>query len=88
MVGWGNLNGVVASNIYLTKESPRYYTGHAVVLSWQVVFLLGGSAMMYVLLGMENKKRKAGERDHWLDNKSEEDIRFMGDKRPDFLYTQ
>ena len=28
VVGWGNLNGVVSSNIYLKGQSPRFWTGH------------------------------------------------------------
>jgi MFS family permease len=88
IVGWGNLNGVVSSNIYLKEESPRFYTGHAVVLSWQVCFLLGGSIFIYFMLGRENKLRQEGKRDHWLEGKSSEDVRFMGDKRPGFIYTR
>jgi MFS family permease len=88
IVGWGNLNGVVSSNIYLKSESPRYWTGHAVVLSWQIVFLFGGSVFLYIALGRENKKRRNGERDYLLEGKTQEDMRFLGDKRPDFMYTR
>jgi hypothetical protein len=28
VVGWGNLNGVVSSNIYLKGQAPRFWTGH------------------------------------------------------------
>jgi hypothetical protein len=28
VVGWGNLNGVVSSNIFIKGQSPRFYTGH------------------------------------------------------------
>lgn len=88
IVGWGNLNGVVSSNIYLSRDSPRYYTGHAVVLSWQIVFLFGGSVFLYIMLGRENKKRAAGERDYLIEGKTSEEIRFLGDQRPDFMYTR
>jgi predicted MFS family arabinose efflux permease len=88
IVGFGNLNGVVSSNIFLSREAPRYYTGHAVVLSWQVCFLFGGSLFLDIMLGRENKMRRDGKRDYWLDNKSAEDIKFMGDERPDFMYTR
>lgn len=87
IVGWGNLNGVVSSNIYLKSESPRFYTGHAVVLSWQICFLFGASLFLYIMLGRENKKRRNGERDYLAEGKTMEDMKFMGDKRPDFLYT-
>jgi hypothetical protein len=83
----GNMNGVVSSNIYNAKDKPRYVTGHAIVLAYMFFCLFGGSVFMHVMLRRENALRKAGKRDHWLDGKSEEDVRYMGDERPDFLYT-
>lgn len=87
VVGWGNLNGVVSSNIYLTKEKPRFYTGHAVILGYQVVCLVGGSIFMNVMLRLENNKRQAGKRDAKWEATPEEEKNFAGDKRPDFHYT-
>ncbi|KAK6442734.1 hypothetical protein LTR95_001017 [Oleoguttula sp. CCFEE 5521] len=86
IVGWGNLNGVVSSNIYLKSESPRHWTGHAVVLSWQLAFLMSGSVFLYFMLGRENKKRLSGERDHLAEGTTAEEKRFMGDVRPAFIY--
>lgn len=85
VIGWGNLNGVVSSNIYY--EAPRYYQGHGIVLAYMLLFLLGGSVLMTVLLRAENKKRAAGGRDYLAEGKSELELERMGDKRPDFLYT-
>jgi MFS family permease len=86
VIGWGNLNGVVSSNIYRTRDKPRFRLGHAVVLGYMSVFLLGGSIVTRFLLARENKKRERGERDHWVEGKSEEEIKEMGDRRPDFRY--
>lgn len=30
VIGWGNLNGIVSSNIYQTPDAPRFVPGHAV----------------------------------------------------------
>ncbi|KAJ4364615.1 hypothetical protein N0V83_009211 [Neocucurbitaria cava] len=87
VVGWGNMNGVVSSNIYIAKEKPRYYTGHAIVLAYMFLFLFGGTVFMHFMLKRENKLRKAGARDHWLQGKSEDEIEEMGDVRPNFYYT-
>ncbi|KEF51416.1 uncharacterized protein A1O9_12565 [Exophiala aquamarina CBS 119918] len=87
VIGWGNLNGIVSSNIYRTKDKPRFKPGHAVVLAYETVFLLGGSVLQHVLLRRENAKRRAGERDVWIEGKTEAEIEKLGDKRPDFLYT-
>lgn len=85
VIGWGNLNGIVSSNIYFSP--PHYLEGHGIVLGFLFVFLSGGSALMTTLLRLENRKRKAGKRDHWMEGKSEEEIKMMGDRRPDFIYT-
>lgn len=49
--------------------------------------LFGGSVLMHFMLRRENALRKAGKRDHWLEGKDAEEIRMMGDVRPDFIYT-
>ncbi|KAJ5258623.1 hypothetical protein N7524_010179 [Penicillium chrysogenum] len=87
IIGWGNLNGIVASNIYRDDDKPKYYPGHGVVLSYLVLFLFGGSVVQYLLLRRENAKRRRGERDHWIEGLEHSQIELLGDKRPDFIYT-
>ncbi|KAF2185029.1 MFS nicotinic acid transporter-like protein Tna1 [Zopfia rhizophila CBS 207.26] len=87
VIGWGNLNGVVASNIYRGQDKPRYTPGHAVVLAYLVLFLLGGSVTTRLLLALENKRRKRGDRDAWVEGKDAKEVEILGDKRPDFIYT-
>ena len=81
VIGWGNLNGVVSSNIYRDKDKPGYKPGHGVVLAYMIVFLLGGSILQYFLLKAENAKRRAGKRDSWIQGKSEKEIEMLGDRR-------
>ncbi|KAG9252494.1 major facilitator superfamily domain-containing protein [Emericellopsis atlantica] len=87
VVGWGNLNGVVSSNIYLDQEKPRYWTGHGVVLAYQAVFLLGGTVFMHFGLKKLNRDRRAGKLDAKWNSLSEEQRWIEGDHRPDFVYT-
>ncbi|KGO37065.1 Major facilitator superfamily domain, general substrate transporter [Penicillium expansum] len=87
IIGWGNLNGIVSSNIYRDDDKPRYYPGHGVVLGYLVLFLFGGSVVQYLLLRRENGKRRRGERDHWIEGLDQNQIELLGDKRPDFIYT-
>ncbi|SMR58697.1 unnamed protein product [Zymoseptoria tritici ST99CH_1E4] len=87
VVGWGNLNGVVSSNIYLKEDKPRYFTGHGIVLAYLVVCLLGGTIFMYTGLRMENARRLSGKRDHMHDGLTEEEKWVAGDNRPDFIYS-
>lgn len=87
VIGWGNLNGVMSSNIYRGQDAPHYTLGHAVVLGYLTIGLLGGSVLNWFLLRAENRKRINGERDHWVQGLDEKQIEDLGDKRPDFLYT-
>lgn len=87
VIGWGNLNGVVSSNIYQTKDKPLYRPGHAVVLGYLTIFLFGGSILQYLLLRDENAKRRSGKRDGRAAGKSEKEVEKLGDMRPGFIYT-
>ncbi|CAM1508748.1 Fc.00g055960.m01.CDS01 [Cosmosporella sp. VM-42] len=87
VVGWGNLNGVVSSNIYLDREKPRYWTGHGMVLAYQVLFLLGGSIFMHFALRKTNRDRNNGKLDAKYASLTEEQRYIAGDMRPDFIYT-
>lgn len=82
VIGWGNLNGVVSSNIYQARDKVTgYKIGHGVVFAYLALFLLGGSTLQYVLLRRENAKRRAGGLDHLVAGKSEKEIEAMGDIR-------
>jgi hypothetical protein len=81
VIGWGNLNGIVSSNIYRAKDKPLYRLGHGVVLAYLTLFLLGGSVVTHIMLRKENAKRRAGERDAVIEGKSEEEIKLLGDRR-------
>ncbi|RYP56782.1 hypothetical protein DL770_010811 [Monosporascus sp. CRB-9-2] len=85
VIGWGNLNGIVSSNIY--RSGPPYLEGHGVVMAYLIVFLFGGSLLMTTLLRAENKKRRARERDYLFEGKGQQEIAALGDMRPDFYYT-
>ncbi|KAI1827965.1 major facilitator superfamily domain-containing protein [Xylaria intraflava] len=85
VIGWGNLNGIVSSNIFF--DPPRYFQGHGVIIAYMALFLFGGSVVMTTLLRIENKKRREGKRDYLAEGKSEAELESMGDARPDFIYT-
>jgi sugar phosphate permease len=87
VVGCGNMNGVVSSNIYNKRDAPRYLTGHAIVFAYMFVCLFGGTVITHIMLKRENKLRKSGKRDIWIEGKTAQEIRDLGDNRPDFIYT-
>lgn len=84
VIGWGNLNGIVSSNIY--RHAPRYLEGHGIVLAYLVIFLFGGSVLMRAMLQAENKKRE-DQRDHMVQGKDYDELAVVGDQRPGFYYT-
>ena len=85
VIGWGNLNGIVSSNIYFSP--PRYLEGHGVMVAYMTLFLFGGSLLMTTLLRIENKKRLQGKRDYLIEGKTAKEIEALGDSKPDFIYT-
>ena len=80
-LSWGNINGVVSSNIYRQKDAPNYRPGHGVVFAYLVLFLFLGSIVTTIGLRVENKKRLSGQRDHWVQGRSESEVMVLGDKR-------
>jgi MFS family permease len=85
VIGWGNINGVVSSNIYF--QAPRFKVGHGVVMAYMLACLVGGSTLFHFLLKWENKARREGKRDHLVEGMSLKEAEKLGDKRPDFIYT-
>ena len=83
MVGFGNCGGIVASNIFITGEAPRYTTGYATSLG---LLWVCAAACVVLLFGVraENMKRDRGERDCRLDTA---DADNLGDDHPSFRFT-
>lgn len=81
-IGWGNAGGIVASNIYITHESPYYTTGYSVSIA---LLLFTGimSTVMFLGLMTENKKRSQGKRDYRLQLP---DADNLGDDNPYFKF--
>ena len=84
-VGFGNLGGIVASNIFITDQKPTYPVGYGVSLG---LMWVSGIACTILFIGMklENKKRARGERDSRLALPKEE-VENLGDDHPSFRFT-
>ena len=81
-IGLGNLGGIAASNVFLTKESPTYTFGYGFCLA---MLLMCGLTCTIFMLGLlwENRLRDAGKRDYRY---QESDIDNMGDDHPSFRF--
>ena len=84
-IGFGNIGGIIASNIFITTQKPRYPVGYGVSLA---LIWMCGSACTILALGLriENKKRERGERDGRL-SLPEEEVENLGDDHPRFRFT-
>ncbi|CAN6632744.1 high-affinity nicotinic acid transporter [Trichomonascus vanleenenianus] len=87
VIGWGNIQGIVFSNVYLARDAPLYRIGHGVVLAYMTLFLFGGSIIQHIYCRVQNKRKADGKLDHILIGKTPEEIILLGDKHPNFRYT-
>ena len=84
-IGFGNLGGIIASNIYITTQKPRYPVGYGVSIA--LIWMCGIACTILVFgLRLENKKRERGERDARLSLPREE-VENLGDDHPRFRFT-
>lgn len=79
-VGFGNIGGIIASNVFNTKYAPRYVVGYSVSLG-MMVFCAVMSTVFAVGLVRENRIRESGGRDYRLGEEN------LGDDDPRFRFT-
>ncbi|KAL5358396.1 major facilitator superfamily domain-containing protein [Aspergillus floccosus] len=84
-IGFGNLGGIVASNIFNSDAAPRYTVGYSVSLA--MIVLCGIMSTVFAAgLVIENKKRDQGKRDDRFE--LDENIRNnLGDDDPTFRFS-
>lgn len=83
-IGFGNIGGIIASNIYITDQKPRYPVGYGVSLA--LLWLCGiACTVLFIGLKLENNKRGRGERDGRYDLPQEEQEN-LGDDHPRFRF--
>ncbi|KFY29735.1 hypothetical protein V494_08501 [Pseudogymnoascus sp. VKM F-4513 (FW-928)] len=81
-IGLGNGGGFVASLSFQAKGDGFYQTGFKTTFS--LMCMATGFICLYVVgLWYENKQKRAGKRDHLLDEEGDN----LGDAHPQFIYT-
>ncbi|KAL9073506.1 MAG: hypothetical protein Q9161_002927 [Pseudevernia consocians] len=85
MIGFGNIGGIIASNIFVQTEAPRYFIGYGVSLAMLVFCGIMCTVFAVGLVG-ENKKRAIGERDHRLEL-PDSVLGNIGDDDPRFRFS-
>lgn len=81
-VGYGNLGGIIAVFIFLTKDAPTFTTGYSVCLAFTVISMIA-STIYGLGCMMANKKR-----DSMTDvpDLTEDEKTTLGDLSPDYRY--
>jgi hypothetical protein len=57
ITAWGNLNGIMSSNVYRDNDQPWYRTANSIMLGIVCVGMVGGSILHHTLLKIANRKR-------------------------------
>lgn len=83
-IGIGNCGGLVASNVFITSQAPKFPVGYGVSLG---MLLMCGTSCTVFFFGLiaENKKRNVGGRDYRY-QEGEDQLNNMGDDHPEFRF--
>ncbi|KZT36091.1 MFS nicotinic acid transporter Tna1 [Sistotremastrum suecicum HHB10207 ss-3] len=89
-IGIGNFSGAIFSNVYRSKDAPRYIFGHAMGMgfTWLGIFIVLFNVFLYRRINAKRDKILAehnGGEDGKIEVKAEE-VRRMGDKAVTFRY--
>ncbi|KAF5349868.1 hypothetical protein D9758_014021 [Tetrapyrgos nigripes] len=86
-IGIGNFSGAIASNVYRTKDKPRFVVGHGIEL------MFVGIGLICVPIAVLSYRRINAKREVLLQEMKEQgkvyspaELRAMGDRAPDFRY--
>ncbi|CAB4387711.1 unnamed protein product [Rhizophagus irregularis] len=79
-----NIGGVIASQIYREKDFPNYIFGNSIALGCLVAATCIAVLQYFIYKTLNEKKRKDPQ--SFLQGKSEEEIKNLGDLHPDFMY--
>ncbi|KAL2676433.1 hypothetical protein Neosp_010191 [[Neocosmospora] mangrovei] len=84
-VGLGNLGGIVGSNIFLVKESPKYYTGYGVSFACIGLAIISALVLRTAYLA-QNKKRDLMSEEDIRGKYTDDELLRLGDRSPLFRY--
>ncbi|GAA5932880.1 hypothetical protein JCM1841_004624 [Sporobolomyces salmonicolor] len=91
-IGIGNLGALVSSNVYRAQDAPDYHMGHGIVLGFVGVgFICAPLYALYLTRLNARKEREQAEQDALPDHEKRvytvQELRDLGDRAPEFVYT-
>ncbi|EPT02052.1 hypothetical protein FOMPIDRAFT_1119230 [Fomitopsis schrenkii] len=83
-LGVGNMNGIIASNLYLSTEAPRYILGHSLAM----MFIGIGLIIIPVIVALYRRINARRDKEVEAGGKSYtgEEVLRVGDRAPSFRY--
>ena len=79
-----NFGGAIASQIYRQKDFPHYVFGHSISMGFLIASAFISIIQYFVFKNLNKKKRENPQ--SFLQGKTDEEIKNMGDLHPDFIY--
>lgn len=85
-IGFASAGGVIASFIYRSQDSPRYFLGHGVVLGVTVMAMIMTAALAFYLRSINNKRDKYCTEHPEIYNEDPTELAKLGEANPLFRY--
>ncbi|TDL18250.1 MFS general substrate transporter [Rickenella mellea] len=86
-IGIGNFSGAIASNIFRTKDAPRYILGHGLELMFVGIGFITVPLAIFLYTRINTQRDTAERNADTAIKYTPEELREMGDRAPDFRYT-
>jgi hypothetical protein len=80
-----NIGGALGSQVYRQNDYPNYFFGHSIAFA-SLSFATFLTTVQYFAFKNLNLKKKENPQS-FLEGKTEEEIKNMGDLHPDFIYS-
>ncbi|KAH3679959.1 hypothetical protein WICMUC_000702 [Wickerhamomyces mucosus] len=84
-IGFGNIGGIIAVFIFLSKDSPRFVTGLAVCIAFAAFAIIFMIVIILHVRNVNKKKETASYRQKFFSQEQRE-IALSGDLHPNFRY--
>lgn len=85
LIAVGNCGAFISSNVFLTKQTPKFHTGFSVGMVMNMLSAIG-LTWMYVGLRLANRKKDKNQ-GMYSERADDASIEDLGEKHPDFRYS-
>jgi MFS family permease len=84
-IGFGNIGGIIATFLFLTKDAPQFKTGLGVSIAFTALAAIMLGALWLYLIRLNKKKQTTSYLEKWNRLNDEQQV-LAGDRHPAFKY--